>query len=111
MTSEPIGLLRAWIGQGAAWPDETAITNAFNKSDWWSFQPASRPALPKVKHQKWVHNPIDHFVLATLAGKKMSPSPETNRRMLIRRLTVDLTNLPPVPEEAGDFLRDQDQLG
>ena len=61
LTPDQIGLLRAWIDQGAAWPDEPASAKSTDKSDWWSFQPATRPPLPKVKSQKWTRNPIDRF--------------------------------------------------
>ncbi len=107
LTPEQIGLLRAWIDQGALWPDEAATAKPTDKSDWWSFKPASRPALPKVKNKKWARNPIDLFILAKLEAEKLSPSPEADRRTLIRRLSFDLTGLPPTPEELESFLRDK----
>jgi mono/diheme cytochrome c family protein len=107
LTAEQVGLLRAWIDQGADWPDEAATATPADKSDWWSFKPASRPALPKVKNNKWARNPVDLFVLAKLEAGKMSPSPEADRRTLIRRLSFDLTGLPPTPEEVEKFLRDK----
>ena len=81
-----------------------------DKSDWWSFKPASRPAVPEVKNKKWARNPIDQFVLAKLEAERMSPSPEADRRTLIRRLSFDLTGLPPTPEEVAEFLRDRSKL-
>src|ERR1043166_4615476 len=107
LTEEQIGLLRAWIDQGAHWPDEAATAKPADKSDWWSFKPATRPPLPKVKNRKWVRNPIDLFILAGLEQRKMSPSPETDRRTLIRRLSFDLTGLPPTPEEVRAFVADR----
>ena len=106
LTPEQVGLLRAWIDQGAQWPDEAASARPADKSDWWSFKPASRPALPKVRNKKWARSPIDLFVLARLEAENMSPSPEADRRTLIRRLSFDLTGLPPTPDEVENFLRD-----
>ena len=107
LTSEQIGLLRAWIDQGANWPESTDAAKADDKSNWWSFKPASRQPLPKVKNQKWARNPIDLFVLAKLEAEGMSPSPEADRRTLIRRLSFDLVGLPPTPDEVEAFLRDR----
>ena len=108
LTPIQIGLLRAWIDQGAHWPD-TAVGKTDDKSDWWSFKPAIRRALPGVKNKKWARNPIDLFVLAKLEAEKMSPSPEADRRTLIRRLNFDLIGLPPTPKEVEDFLRDKNK--
>jgi hypothetical protein len=78
-----------------------------DKSDWWSFKPASRPPLPEIKNKKWARNPIDLFILAKLEERHLPPSPEADRRTLIRRLTFDLTGLPPTPEEVDQFVRDR----
>ena len=107
LTAEQIGLLRAWIDQGANWPEEVAIPKAIDKADWWSFKPASIPTLPKVKNKKWVRNPIDLFILAKLEKEKLRPSPEADRRTLIRRLNFDLIGLPPTPEEVKQFVADR----
>jgi len=65
-----------------------------------------RPAIPAVKNQRWVRNPIDAFVLARLEENGLTPSPEADRRTLIRRLSFDLLGLPPTPEQVRDFLAD-----
>ena len=78
-----------------------------DKSDWWSFKPALRPAVPQVKTKKWARNPIDLFILARLKEQNLSPSPEADRRTLIRRLSFDLTGLPPSAEEVEQFVRDR----
>jgi hypothetical protein len=72
----------------------------------WAFIPPVRPSLPEVKNQRWVRNPIDAFVLARLEREAMTPSPEADRRTLIRRLHLDLVGLPPTPEQVRDFLAD-----
>src|SRR6516162_9989317 len=75
--------LKRWIAEGAKYQQH------------WSFLPPQRSASPEVKNKKWVHNPIDRFVLARLEAEKLTPAPEANRRALIRRVTLDLTGLPP----------------
>lgn len=101
-----IGLLRAWIDQGAVWPD-SASAKVINPRNHWAFKPPIRPAVPRVKNKKWPRNPIDNFVLAELEAKKLSPSPETDRRTFIRRVSLDLTGLPPTIEEIDNFVADR----
>ena len=72
----------------------------------WAFQPVQKPPLPTVRETGWVQTPVDHFVLALLEKKKLSPAPAADRRSLIRRVTYDLTGLPPTAEEVDAFLAD-----
>lgn len=74
---------------------------------WWSLQPVKRHAAPNVKNAQWVRNPIDAFVLSRLEAQGLTPTPEANRRTLIRRLSYDLTGLPPTPSEVSDFVTDK----
>lgn len=106
LSAEQIGLLRAWIDQGAKWPESAASPEAQKRSHW-SFQPVVRPQVPAVNNDKWPRNPIDHFIAAKLAENKLQPSREADRRTLIRRLYFDLIGLPPTPEEVRVFERDQ----
>ena len=76
------------------------------KPSHWSFQPVRRPAQPAVKNAAWVRNPIDRFILAELEKKGIAPSPEADPVTLIRRLSLDLTGLPPTIAEVDLFLRD-----
>src|SRR5205085_6344457 len=103
---EEVGVLRAWIDQGADWP-ESAAGAARDPLDWWSLRPLTRPAVPVVagSDAARVRNPIDAFILAKLREKGLTPSPEADRRTLLRRVTFDLTGLPPTPEEVDTFLR------
>jgi mono/diheme cytochrome c family protein len=94
---QQIARLRAWIDQGAVWPDEKKH---------WSFVPPVRPEVRTVKNKRWPRNEIDDFVLARLEQEKLTPSPEADRATLIRRLSLDLTGLPPTPEEVDSFLKD-----
>ena len=94
LTGEQIETLRLWIDQGAEWETH------------WAFVPPERPALPPVSDPEWVRNPIDHFVLARLDAGGLAPSDEADRATLLRRATLDLTGLPPTPEELAAFLND-----
>jgi hypothetical protein len=105
LSAAEIGLLRAWIDQGATWPD-TAAANPGDKRNHWAFKPPTRPTLPPVKSRNWARNPIDLFVLARLEKEHLTPSPEADRATLIRRLSLDLTGLPPTLKELDDFLSD-----
>src|SRR5438874_7538520 len=93
--------------QGKASEKATTVP-ALDKSDWWSFKPATRPLLPKVQNHDWAKNPIDLFVWARLEQQKLAPSPEADRRTLIRRASFDLIGLPPNPEAVEQFVRDKD---
>src|ERR1043166_5501431 len=72
-----------------------------SKNDHWAFQPAVRPAVPAVKNPVWARNSIDHFVLAKLEAQGLTPSAEADRLTLVRRLSFDLTGLPPTPEDVA----------
>jgi hypothetical protein len=110
LSREQIGLLRAWIDQGAEWPDESSSVGKeptyAPKKDHWSFQPIKRPLRPVVRNRAWVRNPIDAFVLSRLEKEGIKPSPEADRVTLIRRLSFDLVGLPPTPEQVAEFLAD-----
>ncbi len=101
-----IALLKNWIDQGAVWPEGAGSASAEVKKHW-AFIPPKRPALPAVQNKAWVRNPIDAFVLARLEKEKLQPSPEADRITLLRRLSLDLTGLPPTPEEVDAFLNDK----
>src|SRR5438093_10378507 len=85
-------------------------TNDSDRSDWWSLKPLVRPSVPASTLQRFnaSTNPIDAFVVARLDGKGFRPSPEADRRTLIRRLSFDLIGLPPAPEEIEAFIADKD---
>jgi hypothetical protein len=104
MSAEEVTTLRAWIDQGAPWPAATGAISA--RSTHWAFQKIRRPDSPAVRDRAWPRNSIDQFVLARLEAEGVTPSPEASRTTLIRRLSLDLTGLPPTPEEVQAFLRD-----
>jgi Protein of unknown function (DUF1553)/Protein of unknown function (DUF1549)/Planctomycete cytochrome C len=102
-----IALLKAWIDQGARLPpaDPTQTTEAAVQ-DHWAYVKPTRPALPAVTTANWARNPIDRFVLARLEHEKLTPSAEANKATLLRRVTLDLTGLPPTPAEVDAFIAD-----
>ncbi|MFO0928384.1 MAG: DUF1549 domain-containing protein, partial [Gemmataceae bacterium] len=79
---------------------------AAEEDTWWSLRPLSRPAVPVVKMTGWARTPVDAFVLARLEQRGLRPSPEADRRTLLRRLSFDLTGLPPTPAEVEVFVAD-----
>ena len=103
LTAEQVGVLRAWIDQGADWPEAAAVADPRKH---WAFQPPVRPLLPKVSNPAWVRTPIDAFVLARLDREGLKPSADADRVTLLRRLHLDLTGLPPTVAEANAFLAD-----
>jgi mono/diheme cytochrome c family protein len=103
-----------WVESGVPYdrPLETPgpahqITSLHPGSDHWAFKPVSRPSPPRVKNPSWVRNPIDAFVAAKHDEKKLTPLPPADRRVLIRRLYLDLIGLPPTPQETQAFLEDK----
>lgn len=107
--------LTRWVEMGAPWPAAQPKPGAAIRPPggvtpedraFWSFQPVRKPSVPSVSDRKWVRNPIDAFILQKLESKGLKPAPEADRRTLIRRVTFDLTGLPPTPEEIEEFLQD-----
>ena len=94
LTDEQVETLRLWIDQGAEWESH------------WAFIPPERPVLPPVSDPEWVRNPIDNFVLARLDAEGLGPAAEADRATLRRRVTLDLTGLPPALGELAAFLND-----
>lgn len=94
LTQAQIELLRRWIAQGAVFTPH------------WAYAAPSRPPLPEVKNKRWVANEIDRFILARLEKERLRPSPRTDRYTLVRRVSLDLTGLPPSLKEADEFAKD-----
>ena len=99
--------IRAWIQRGAPWPaDLTLRDRRFDGQRCWALETLTRPAVPAVGDTSWARSPVDRFILAALAAKKLKPSAEADRRTLIRRLYFDLIGLPPEPDEVAAFAAD-----
>ena len=94
LSDEQKALLTRWIESGAAY------------SEHWAFVPPVQPAPPAVRDERWVRSPIDRFVLSKLEEAGWSPAPEADRATLIKRLSIDLTGLPPTPEQIAAFVAD-----
>ncbi|MGN6134963.1 MAG: PSD1 and planctomycete cytochrome C domain-containing protein [Aureliella sp.] len=95
LSKAEINTLRRWIEAGAKFDDH------------WAFRPVARPRPPKVNDQPWCRNPVDQFILAKLETSGHKVSPEADRATLIRRLSLDLTGLPPSAEEVAAFVADR----
>jgi hypothetical protein len=106
LTREEIGVLRAWIDQGANWPFGADVLDprAEQARSHWAFQPLQAVELPAVRNESWVQTPIDRFILAALEAKGLSPGRAVPPRPLMRRLSFDVAGLPPTPAEIDAFV-------
>jgi hypothetical protein len=95
LTSREIALVRRWIEQGAAWQGH------------WAFLAPEKPPVPRTRDAAWARNPVDSFILARLEEEGLKPSPEADPATLARRVTLDLTGLPPTTAEVDAFVRDR----
>ncbi|MEQ8762321.1 MAG: PSD1 and planctomycete cytochrome C domain-containing protein [Planctomycetota bacterium] len=108
-----IALLEDWVRSGAAMPgtsiepgDLPQPTQDFTQSDHWAFQPLRSPSLPPIERSDWPRDPIDDFILARLEEQGLAPTDDADARTWLRRVTFDLTGLPPSPGELAAFLSD-----
>lgn len=111
LAADQIASLEAWVKLGAPLPNSSFLSNsvadvARARASHWAFQPVQKPVPPMVKQAGWVKTPVDNFILAMLEKKDLKPAPAADRRALIRRVTYDLTGLPPTPEEVQAFISD-----
>ena len=104
LSGDEISILKRWIEQGATWPDGIDSAEEEDLSDHWSFTPVIRPEPPTAEASEWPRGEIDRFVLRRLREAGLSPSPETSRREWLRRVSFDLTGLPPDEELVDWFL-------
>lgn len=95
LSAAQVETLRRWIAEGAQWTEH------------WSYVPPSRPPLPEVRDASWARTPVDRFIRARLEKEGVEPAPEADRATLLRRLTLDLTGLPPEPDDVDAFLADR----
>ena len=121
---DEVAVIRNWIATGADWPEGFEIAEAvIDDFDWWSLKPLVRPAVPWQEgaepathaasnsgETSWARTPIDAFILRTLQAQNLTCSAEADRRTLIRRLSFDLTGLPPTPEQVDAYVNDADPL-
>src|SRR5439155_5218287 len=95
LTAKQIELLTRWVDQGAKWGLH------------WAFVPPQRPPIPKIKNTRWPRNPIDYFIVSRLEKEGLAPSPEARKERWLRRVSLDLTGLPPTAPEIDAFLADR----
>ena len=98
-----VELISRWIAEGAK--DDTPAARGTESHKWWSLRPLERPPLPE-EDSNWIRTPIDSFILSRLKKQGLAPSPEADRRTLIRRLSYNLHGLPPTPDEIDAFVND-----
>jgi hypothetical protein len=94
LTAQQKDMLKRWIAEGAEYQEH------------WAFIAPQRPAPPKIGNAWWPKNPIDNFIAAKLESRQLPASPEAPKELLLRRVSLDLTGLPPTPAEVRDFLAD-----
>src|SRR6185295_9083193 len=94
LTKAEIEIVKRWIQQGAEWQGH------------WAFLPLQKPAPAAPRNAAWAKNPVDQYILAKLEAEGLTPSAEADRATLARRVTLDLTGLPPTPAEVDAFVKD-----
>ena len=120
MSEAQIGILTEWVRRGAPWPAQKSAPTPVGpqprvfdlkarKASHWAWQPVKHVVPPKVKNSAWAASPIDAFILSKLEAKGIAPAKPADRRTLLRRVSFDLTGLPPTQSEIGYFLADQSQ--
>ncbi len=110
LSSSEIGTLTAWINEGAMWPDGVDLAKLADRRDHWSFKPLTRSGgiLPPQQGQNGPAPTIDAFIYAQLKENGLTMSPEADPVSWLRRVTFDLTGLPPTAEEVAEFLKHKD---
>ena len=115
LPEQEINILVSWIDSGLTWPIGRTLdiyertSDVRGGRDWWSLQQIERPALPLPLDEAWVNTPIDAFILNKLRQNDMSPAPRSDKRTLLRRLSYDLTGLPPTSTQTQSFLNDNSE--
>ncbi len=107
LPEKAIAALTRWVELGAPWPATAApLSKDATAQSHWAFQSIADPEVPAVQDSSWAATPIDRFILASLEATGLRPNQPADRRVLIRRLTLDLTGLPPDPQEVEQFVAD-----
>ncbi|QJW98941.1 PSD1 and planctomycete cytochrome C domain-containing protein [Frigoriglobus tundricola] len=114
LSDEQVSVLRQWIKDGAAWPAVRVPASLGKpkpeyeklKKEHWAWQPLTRPTVPAVNGAAWARGDVDRFLLAKLEAKGLKPVGDADKVTLLRRVTFDLTGLPPTPQEIDAFVAD-----
>jgi len=107
LSASEVAMLTRWVDQGAIWPEGVDLAQLADKRDHWSFRPVARQTPPATTETTWPQNSIDRFVQHRLEREGLHPAPPADRLTWLRRVTFDLTGLPPTPEQVKAFLDDQ----
>jgi len=107
LSANEIATVTKWVDEGAIWPDGVDLAKVEDRRDHWSFKPLAQPVLPEIREKSWPRDPIDQFILARLEKEGLKPALEADRATWLRRVTLDLTGLPPTPEQVSKFVRDK----
>jgi hypothetical protein len=117
LAPEKIAALERWVEIGLPWPEEAAPAGPdpsapfdleARRAEHWAWQPVRRPAVPQPRQTGWARNAVDRFLLARLENERLAPAEDAARRVFIRRVTFDLTGLPPTTDEIAAYLADQE---
>jgi hypothetical protein len=112
LPAHEIAALTRWVQLGLPWPEagparpDSSFRITDEQRNFWSFRPVKAPPVPAVKAADWCRTSVDRFLLARLEARGLRPVADADKRTLIRRVTFDLTGLPPTPEDVADFLSD-----
>src|SRR5687767_11009758 len=113
LAQQQIDDLTAWVKMGAPWPAEQAahatkkdVFDLKERAKHWAFQPLMNAQPPPIRDHSWPRSPIDNFIIAKLREAGLTPAAPADKRTLLRRVTFDLTGLPPTPQEIATFLAD-----
>ncbi len=107
LSDQQIASLVRWVELGAAYPDPAPSAIRHRDPGHWAFRPPAEVAVPDVQDNAWPQTDLDRFILARLEGQQLTPAPKADRRTLIRRVTYDLTGLPPTQDEIEAFIADE----
>ncbi|MDA1050707.1 MAG: PSD1 and planctomycete cytochrome C domain-containing protein [Planctomycetota bacterium] len=107
LTARQVAALVRWVEMGAPFPATAGAAERTRDPKHWAFLPLAEPSVPVVTNSKWPHSALDHFILARLEAAGLSSTMRADKRTLIRRVTFDLTGLPPTPDEIGAYFADE----
>jgi mono/diheme cytochrome c family protein len=107
LSAAEIATLTSWVAAGAVWPEGVDLAKLDDRRDHWSFKPATTPQPPRTKNTVWPRGAIDQFILARLEQEGLQPAPAADRVAWLRRVSFDLSGLPPTPEQVDAFIQDQ----
>jgi Protein of unknown function (DUF1553)/Protein of unknown function (DUF1549)/Planctomycete cytochrome C len=106
LSEEDVAVLIQWVHEGAHWPDGIDLAKQVDLHDHWSFHRVQNHPRPRPRNEAWTRNEIDCFILDKLETEGLQPAPEATRSTWLRRVALDLTGLPPTPEQVEAFIQD-----